>query len=174
MAHQLTVTTLIEEETRLLTLLPIYEELLAILLYDVRLMVGVAPDISIDCIQPRLEGYGLRTLVVDSLQSLSISRTQSLSNGHTRKIHTHRVALHHSRAIVDIDNESRQRITFAVNKAVAVGLGIIGKVERATHIVGNSNTSIPPILVDLFLLLKGQHTNGYGANLIVAASDKIT
>ena len=171
--HQLAVLSLVEEETCLLTLLPVYEELLAILLHDVCLVVALAPDVAIHSVQSRLKRYGLRALVVNGGELVAIGVTQSLGNSHTREVHTHRVALHNSHLVVDVNHQAWQRVALAVYQTIAVCLLVVSERKRTTHIIGDGYAVVPPRLIYLLLLFEGKHTHGNRANLIVTASDKL-
>ena len=78
--HQFAVATLVEEETGLLTLLPIYQKLLAILHDDITLACGVAPQVTIHGTQVGLVGECLRRLVVDGRDAVAVGGANRLGN----------------------------------------------------------------------------------------------
>ena len=84
------------------------------------------------------------------------------------------MALNNGCAVVDIDNQSRQRVTLAVYQTIAVCLLVVGESQRTAHIVGYGDAMIPPRLVNLLLLLEGEHTHRDGADLVVSACNKTT
>ena len=171
-ANEFAVETLVDKETGLLALLPIYEELVTVLQYDVVFLGHRAVEITIHRVEVCLVWYGLRALVVNGGNALAEHLANGICNLLARTIHTDRVTLHNSNRAVDIDYQARQRVALAVNESVAGRLLGICEVQSAANVVRAGNLLAPPRGVNL-LALEREHAYGNRADLVVAASEKI-
>ena len=172
-AQQGAVLTLVEEESRLLSLLPVDLELESVFGYDVRLGVRVPEQISVDGIQAGLEWDGLRTLVIDGRKAVGECRTQGLGYGHARAVHAHRVALYDGHRPVYVDYESGQRVSLAVYQTIAVGIGCRRESERTPDVASDGYAAVPPCLIYGFAFER-EDTHGDGAYLVVSARDELS
>ena len=171
-AHQLAVFALVEEEARFLTLFPVDEELQAVFAYGVGFVLRGTPQIAVDGPQPGVERHGLRTLVVDRFEPVAQYRVQGGGDVETGAVHARRVALHHGRAAVEVDDEPRQRVALAVHEPEAGGVAVVREAERAPHVPCGGDAALPPSRL-YGLVAEGQHTHGDRADLIVPAGDEV-
>ena len=169
---QLPVFALVEEEPGFLPLLPVDEKFLAVLRHHVRRMVGASPQVSVHSTQPGVEGYGLRTFVVDGRDAVAVGSQDRPRNILAGKVHADGVALDDGHRAVDVHHEPRQPVAFAVDEAVAVRVGVVRESERAPYVVGHGDAPVPPGLVDRFLV-ECKHAHGDRADLIVSQGDEI-
>ena len=156
MLDESTVLALIDEETGLLSLEPIDMELQSIL--EGNIADSRFEGTSLCCISHRLTidnqitiyrftfGLSLLTrlslitqcglrLVID-VANLSTGHTnQILSQRLTNVVDTCRVSLHHSGVGIDIDNQSRQSIAFAMDEAISIVV-VANQAKSLTQFIG--------------------------------------
>ena len=169
--HQFAVFALVEEKSRLLPLLPVDEEALAVLRDDLRGVLRVAPQVAVHGPEVGLEGERLRRFVVDGREPAAVDRAQRFGDLLPGVVHAYRVALYDGRRAVDVHHQPRQGIPFAVDEAVAGRRGVVRERERAAHVVGHGDAAVPPRLVD-GLPLEREHAHGDRAHLVVALGDE--
>ena len=165
--HQFAVAALVEEEARLLSLLPVDQKTMAVFRHLLCRSCDFAHQVSVHGVQPRLVGHRLRTLVVDGCETLAVDFAERLGDLHPRAVHPHRMTLYDGRRAVDVDHQPRQRVALAVDQAITGRRGVVREVERAAHVVGDGDPEVPPRLVDL-LALEREHAHGDRPHLVVA------
>ena len=94
--------------------LPIYEELVSILQYDI-ILLGTAIKIAVYGIEICLEWYGCGTLIIYGGKAFAECCDKGIGNLLAREVHTYRVALYDRYGAVDVDDQARQRVALAVN-----------------------------------------------------------
>ena len=82
------------------------------------------------------------------------------------------MGLHHCRAAVDVDDESRQAVAFAVNEAVDVVVFPMGEPERLAKLEGLGEPLQPKMFVD-GLVAECEHSHSNGAYLAVAVAEEV-
>ena len=169
-AHQSAVVTLVKEEACLLALCPVHEEL-ATVLKDHLLVVReslATVQISVDKFKSSLVWSRSRTLVVHCLKFRTVYLLQRLADLLLGAEHTHRVSLHHTYAVVVVDDEAREVVAFAVDQTVAVSWGDCQmKSGSDTHLKGACKHRLPEIRAKR-AFVKAEHAHGDGTDLIMA------
>ena len=170
------VLALVDEEAGLLPAQPVDTELQAVLhgpeLFCVgnrRLGVGyqVAHFVSQD---GRLEGQGVVGLIIDVFD-LWNAGDDGLRDSLATTVHADGVRLHDGRIGIDVDDESRQEITFTMDEPVGVVVGS-DESQRLPYGIGGANTLMPEIggqAVDA----KRQDANGDRADLPMADTQQL-
>ncbi len=135
-------------------------------------MVGTSPQIAVHGTQPGVERHGLRTFVVDGRDAVAVGGQDRPRDVLAGEVHADGVALDDGHRAVDIHDQSREPVAFAVDEAVTVRVGVVREPERAPHVVGHGDAPVPPVLVDRFLV-ECKHTHGDRADLVVSQGDEI-
>lgn len=160
------VLALIDEEACLLTAHPVDMEAETVLEGDV--LGEVTQEIAILVVEIGLVGQGGFALIVDVLDNAAQHVGEGFGNGVATDVHAHRVSLHDGRVAVDVNNEARQAVAFAMDETETVCLGVAGEADATTHIVGCLQTTVPEGGIDGFMLVEGEHAHGDTAYLYVA------
>ena len=84
-------------------------------------------------------------------------------------VHAHRVYLHNEVWTIDIDNESGHSVSFAVHKAVHIGLWV-GQEDILAEVDGVLQFFAPEVAVDV-ALFKAEEPHGDGVGLVVAGGE---
>ena len=129
------VLALVDKETRLLPLQPVYVELQPVLRSYV---IGTS---SLDkpvlpCQQIRLKRKGGLRLVVNVPDRISHHLGQGIGYLHAAYVHSSRMSLHHRRASIHVNNQSGQVISLAMHQTVGIGLRIAYQAQRHTQGTG--------------------------------------
>ena len=118
-SYEIPVLPLVQEEAGLLAFSPVDQELVAVL-QDHLLVIGEAIgliDVAIHEIQASLERSSPGTLVIDSFETVTENRFQSLADCSLRTEHTDGMGLHDTDAIIPIDYQSRKAIPLTMDEA---------------------------------------------------------
>lgn len=166
------VVALVDEETRLLAVKPVDVEFQSVFEGDV--FFGLSAEETIFLLEVGLEGEGGFALIIDVLDFVFAGFEQGVGNGFAVAVHTHAVSLDDGRLVENIDDEARELVALAVDKAVdAVEVGDLAQAEAGAEGEGLTQAPHPEVVVDR-LVDEGEHTNGDRTDLVVAFGDKLT
>ena len=168
-AHGRAVLALVQEEARLLALVPIDVELVPVLQDDafVRVEAGGLVQIAVDEVQAGLEGRGAGALVIDRLQRVPVNGLEGLANGVLGLEHAHGMGLEDAHAVIVVDDKAGKAVAFAVDEPIAGGR------RRPVQAAGDARLEGPahhlrPEIGRGGILVEAQDPDGDGADLVMA------
>lgn len=97
-----------------------------------------------------------------------------LCNEFAGEVHTYGMCLKDSTVSIDVDDESRKLVSFAVHKTVCVVLrvGGRGEVECFAELVGGGKTGAKEVGVD-FRRCEGEYSDGDGTDFIMSDAEEV-
>ena len=87
-------------------------------------------------------------------------------------VHAYRMGLYNGSPAITVDNETRETVSLAMDKAVCVVLGIVCDTGALSHGEGCCYAPLPERAVDSNVTER-EDAHGYAAYLIVANSDEV-
>ena len=88
-------------------------------------------------------------------------------------MHAYAVCLQDGSRTIDIDDQSRKVIAFAMHEAEGVVLGIVCHSHATPCIESHLEAMLPEGIIDGFIV-EGQHAHGYGPYLPVSYGNELT
>lgn len=110
------VLALVDEEPCLLTLEPVDVELQSVL--NGYVILGRAVDEAVFLTEIGLEGQCRLTFIINGMKIIAHNIDKGFGNSLTTDVHPHAVSLHHGGIAIDIDYQSGEIVTLAMNEAV--------------------------------------------------------
>lgn len=162
--EQAAVFALVDKESGFLSFEPIDIEFQAVLQGDE--IVGGAVQVTVVRVDGGFEGKGGFRFIVYGGELPAHHFEEGFGYDFTLEVHAYGVELGDGHSGVDVDDQSRQVVAFAVNETVNVVVRVSDKPDSPAQGVGLGNPFFPERAVDFFFF-KGEDAYGYGADLIV-------
>ena len=132
-------------------------------------------EVAVHQIQPRFEGSGSGTLVVDSLQGIPVNLLQRLANRRFRPEHSDGMRLHHTNTTVIVDDQPRKSVSLTVHQPIAIGLRRAGSQSgRFPDAQGPAEHLCPEIRFQHIFAGETENPHGYRTDLVVPMGQKGT
>ena len=172
--EQASVVALVDEESGLLSFEPVDSEFQSVFKSDI--FIAAAWSFEDEAIFPSqevsLEWEGRFGLVVNVLDGALHHILQGFGYVEPAEMHPGRVGLHDGGLAVDVNDKSRQVVAFSVNEAVSVRHAGFEQVEAVAHLFCGKEALGPIAVVDLFMFVEGEDSDGDAAYLEMSASDE--
>ena len=119
-----------------------------------------------------LEGKSGLTLIIDMLNPVAHHIDKAAGYGMTRQMNADAMGLHHGCLAIDVDDKTGKVVALTMDESVGVVDGIVDDANGTAHRKRRLELLMPKGIVNDFVG-KGQHTDGYGAYLIMTDGDEV-
>lgn len=162
--EQAAVFALVDKESGFLSFEPIDVEFQSVFQGDE--VVGSAVEVAVVRVDGGFKREGGFRFVVYSVELPAHDFEQGFGYGFALEVHSYGMELGDCHSGVDVDDESRQVVSFAVNEAVYVVVRVANQPDGTAQGVGLGDAFFPEVVI-YFFFFESEDAYGNGADLVV-------